>query len=158
MTFADYLAAVALLYLAAVAWPLAVTDIRLHRLPNKYVVPSFGVTAIAQGAAVLIGAPWQQMLAAFCIALTVFVLGLAANRWAGLGMGDVKLLAAIAWALGWWGSGPVICALLAGLGIATVFSLVRMLFQRADLRQAIALGPYLLSGFLLSATAFCTSS
>lgn len=147
MSFADAFAAFGLVYLLLVAWPLAKTDLREHRLPNRLVLPSFVFTLVGQFFASLIGGQWQQMGWALLGAALMFVAGLACNLWAGLGMGDVKLLSAIALALGWWGSGAVVVAILLGLGLAAAATGLLLLAKRTSLNQAIALGPYLLAGF-----------
>ena len=141
-----------LFYLAAVAWPLARTDFREHRLPNRLVLPAFAVSLVSHAFAVISGAPSEQMLWAWLTGFAVFVVSLAANVWAGLGMGDVKLMSAIAVALGWWGSGVVVLALTAGFALAVAVTGLRVLAKRQGggrqaLKQAIPLGPYLLGGF-----------
>ncbi|MFM6979962.1 MAG: prepilin peptidase [Micrococcales bacterium] len=133
-------------YLLAVAWPLAKIDIREHRLPNKLVLPSFAVTLAGQLAAVLVGESWMKIVHALAVALLVFACGLVMNRWAGLGMGDVKLLAAMAFSLGWFSSSAVFYCVFIALVLAGLFVLVRRKFRN----QSIALGPFLIAGFLLS--------
>ena len=144
-------AVLGIIYLLVVACPLASTDIREHRLPNKFVVPSFGFTLIGQLAAVLAGATWLQLLGAFALGLLVFGLALTVNYFGTLGMGDVKLLAAMAFALGWWGSAVVLTSVLLAFILAGLFVLAKVLIKRARFSQAIALGPYLIAGFAVAA-------
>ncbi|MEO0049164.1 MAG: hypothetical protein RL556_496 [Actinomycetota bacterium] len=144
-------AVLGVVYLLVVAWPLAATDIREHRLPNKLVVPSFGFTLIGQLAAVLVGASGLLVLGAFSLGLLVFGLALTVNYFGTLGMGDVKLLAAMAFALGWWGSAAVLTSVLLAFILAGLFVLAKVIFKRARFSQAIALGPYLIAGFATSA-------
>lgn len=140
-------------YLISVAWPLAKIDLAQHRLPNRLVFPAFPVTLIGQLAALALGESWLRLVLALVVAIICFGLGFAANRFAGLGMGDVKLFTAMALALGWWGvSGPVL-ALIVALGLATIVVIWLMVTRKAKIGSSIALGPYLLLG-LIGSTAW----
>lgn len=131
-------------YLLVVAWPLAKTDLREHRLPNRLVLPAFPITLAGQLLAVMWNSNWMQLLHSLAVALLVFAVGLVMNRYAGLGMGDVKLLAAMSLALGWFSSTAVFLGMLVALVLASIAVLIRI--HRAT--SAVPLGPYLLAGFL----------
>src|SRR3954469_4856046 len=80
------------LALAAVAPPLTRVDLAEHRLPNRLVVPAlaagvagFALTLLVSGLTLL------PLLAAVVYAGVLFVLAL----FGGMGMGDVKLAAAL---------------------------------------------------------------
>jgi leader peptidase (prepilin peptidase)/N-methyltransferase len=141
-------AALGILYLLAVAWPLAKTDFKEHRLPNRLVLPAFGVTLVGQLAALLLGDEMQKLWQALSISLLVFSLGLLMNRYAGLGMGDVKLLAAMALSLGWFSGELVFYSVLLASVLATLAVVWLRIRNKATASQAIALGPYLLLGYL----------
>jgi leader peptidase (prepilin peptidase) / N-methyltransferase len=135
-------------YLVLTAWPLAKTDILERRLPNKYVLPSFPITLIGQVIAGFLGAGYINMLWALIVALVVFGVSLLINRLGLLGMGDVKLMSAMALALAWYSPiWPVValglCFLLAGL-----VALALMTTKRIRPGGSMALGPYLIAGFL----------
>jgi leader peptidase (prepilin peptidase)/N-methyltransferase len=138
------------LYLAAVAWPLALIDIRERRLPNRLTLPVFPVTILGQTFAVLIGAEVSRLLVALLSAVISFGFCLALNRYAGLGMGDVKLIAGINLALGWFTPLLPSVAVLIGLVLAGVVSLTMVALRKTRMGSSIALGPYLLVGFLVS--------
>jgi leader peptidase (prepilin peptidase)/N-methyltransferase len=90
------------IYLVAVAWPLTRIDLRERRLPNRLVLPALAITLFGQLLAVLCSAPAPQLLVALACASCAFIGGLLLNRFAGLGMGDVKLITAITLALAWF--------------------------------------------------------
>ncbi|MEN9753394.1 MAG: hypothetical protein RL670_1085 [Actinomycetota bacterium] len=138
------------IYLAAVAWPLTRIDLRERRLPNRLVLPALAITLFGQLLAVLCSAPASKLLVALACATCAFIGGLLLNRFAGLGMGDVKLIAAITFALAWFSPFAPLVALTAGLVAATVSVLVMLLLRKTSMGQSIALGPYLLVGFLFS--------
>lgn len=137
-------------YLLAVAWPLTKIDIREHRLPNRLVLPAFPISIIGQTIASAISNQWLNLTVAIAWALVAFVVGLAANRWASLGMGDVKLISAISLALGWFSFLAPLVALVLAFVIAGVFVLALLTLGKTSLGRSIALGPYLLAGFAVT--------
>jgi leader peptidase (prepilin peptidase) / N-methyltransferase len=150
MTFTDYFAWLGPVYLLAVAWPLSVVDIRERRLPNKFTLPAFPITLFGQLIAVCGGADATRLLLALFAGVLAFSACLALNRYAGLGMGDVKLIAAITFALGWFSPLLPAIAVAIALALAGVVALAMIIRRKANMGSSIALGPYLLLGFALS--------
>jgi len=150
MTLTDYFAWLGPVYLLAVAWPLSVVDIRERRLPNKYTLPAFPITLFGQLIAVCGGADATRLLLALLAGVLAFSACLALNRYAGLGMGDVKLIAAITFALGWFSPLLPAIAVAIALALAGVVALAMIMRRKANMGSSIALGPYLLVGFALS--------
>lgn len=134
-------------YLFAVAWPLAITDIRERRLPNRLVLPAIPITVAGQVLASLGGAPWWPILFALLAALITFGFGLLANLRSGLGMGDVKLMSAMSLALGWFSPMAPFVALSLAFVAAGLWLGLKLLVQKANMGSSVALGPYLLVGF-----------
>jgi leader peptidase (prepilin peptidase)/N-methyltransferase len=135
------LAIVPLLCLAAVTPELARIDVREHRLPNRLVVPALAIGLLASGAqwAATGAFPVWPLVAGGAYA--AFLLVLCALG--GMGMGDVKLGAALglaAWSPSVGVLSPVIAFLLGG-GVSVV------LLARRGRGGRIAFGPYLLAGF-----------
>lgn len=143
-------AALGILYLLAVAWPLAKIDIREHRLPNRLVLPAFPLTFLGQLMALVVGESWRKLVMALALGILVFALSLVMNRFAALGMGDAKLFAAIAFALGWFSPSAVFYCMFLTFVFAALFVLGAKVFRKLSINRAIALGPYILSGFLVS--------
>ena len=133
--------AVSVIYLAAITPWLVWVDIREHRLPNVMVVPGIGAGLLAcagewagTGRAPVVplvaGAAWGAFL------LLLNVVG-------GMGMGDVKLSAALglaSWNLSVAVLSPVLAFLVGGLVSAG-------LLIAGGRGQRIAFGPFLLGGF-----------
>jgi len=134
-------------YLVATAWPLAKTDIKQRRLPNKYVLPAFPITWFGQLLAGVFGAGFLNMLWAFIAGVVTFGISLLINRLGLLGMGDVKLMTAMALALGWYS--PLLPIVSLGLSflIAGIVALGLLVLKRIKLGGSMPLGPYLLVGF-----------
>jgi leader peptidase (prepilin peptidase)/N-methyltransferase len=97
-----------------------------------------------------LGAGWFNLLAALACCLLALLIGLAANRWATLGMGDVKLIAAISLSLGWFSFFAPLIAVVLAFVIACVVVLVMVALRKTTLGSSFALGPYLLVGFVVT--------
>jgi leader peptidase (prepilin peptidase)/N-methyltransferase len=138
------------LYLIAVAWPLSRIDMREHRLPNRLVLPAFPITLAGEVIASAISNNWANLGVALAACVISFAIGLAANHWASLGMGDVKLISATTLALGWFSFISPLVALAIAFLSASLVVLVLIALRRASLGSAVALGPYLLVGFVLT--------
>lgn len=135
------------IYLIVVAWPLALTDIRERRLPNRLVLPAIPITVLGQVIASAESSRWWSILFALLTALITFGLGLLANLRGGLGMGDVKLMTAMSLALGWFSPMAPFLALSMAFLSAGIWLAIKLLAQKTNMGSSVALGPYLLVGF-----------
>jgi leader peptidase (prepilin peptidase)/N-methyltransferase len=135
-------------YLVVAAWPLAKTDIRERRLPNKYVLPAFPITWLGQLLASVTGAGFLNMLWALLAGVVTFGVSLTVNRMGLLGMGDVKLMTVMALSLGWFSPLLPIIALGISFLMAGVAALWLLLRKKLELGGSMPLGPYLIAGFL----------
>lgn len=134
-------------YLLGVSLPLAITDIREHRLPNKLVLPAFPIALVSWLVLATVLNQWANFFLALGSGVVLFVLGMGVNRFGTLGMGDVKLMGVMALIIGWF-SWPL--ALLVPV-VAMVFVLatigVRVLVRKIGLPTTLPLGPHLLISF-----------
>ena len=144
----ELLALIPALYLLAVAWPLAVIDLREHRLPNRLVLPAYPIALLAQLVASMVSMDWARFVFAFLCSLSVLVIGIAANYFDVLGMGDVKLAGALALVLGYFNLYLPIVAI--GLAFVLAFGVIIVLMFRGKVKigTSIPLGPYLLLSFI----------
>lgn len=138
------------MYLLAVAWPLARTDIREHRLPNKYTLPLLPIALVGQALAASFTGQWSRLGVALGWAVVAFVVGLGINRMGTLGMGDVKLITGMSLSLGWFTPVAPLLALCAAFALATLVVLFLFATRKARMGSSIALGPYLLAGFVIA--------
>ena len=157
-----------IVYLIAVAWPLARTDWLERRLPNSLTLPGLWLALTAQTAASMLlgfdsiahgGEGWlgfANQMAALSVGFAVFASSLVAHVWAGLGMGDVKLVSVIALSLGWFSPWSPLLALFCGLAAAVVWVVVGFATGRTKLRSTLALGPWLLAGFVVAVVVLAT--
>lgn len=148
--FANFFAALGSVYLLSITIPLVRIDIREHRLPNALVLPTYPITFAGQ----IIGSwmlnEWQRFFFSVSAGVISLLIGLAANRFASLGMGDVKLIAAAAMSLAWYHPVSPMIFLFLGFLIACVVVFAMLLIGKTTLTNAIALAPYLLAGFVLT--------
>ncbi len=130
------------------SWPLAKIDFLERRLPNKYVLPAFPITWTGQLLAGVWGAGFTNMLWALAAALATFILTFLINRLGLLGMGDVKLMSAMALALGWYS--PLLPVIALGLAflIAGLVASTLLVSKKMTMGGSMPLGPYLIAGFL----------
>ena len=122
--------------------PLAVAaavDAGCHILPDPLLLIASGI-ALAS----LPMAEASQALAALATGAGAGAAGWIMNRLTSFGLGDAKLLAV----LGLWIGDPVrlLAGVFAALAAAALFSLALMMARRANLKSAIALGPWLCAG------------
>lgn len=141
---------IGIIYLLAVAWPLARIDIREHRLPNRLVLPAFPVIAFGQLVAATLTGQWWNFAFSLLTGIGALVIGVLANHAAGLGMGDVKLIAAIAFALGWYSPLIPLVSVFIAFVVASIAILALFALGKSKLQSNVALGPYLLIGFAVS--------
>ncbi len=143
-------AALGSLYLIAVSLPLSRIDIQERRLPNRLVLPALPISLCGQLAASAISNQWLNFGFSIMAGVTAFVIGLAANRWASLGMGDVKLITAISLSLGWFSFMAPLVAVMVAFVIASLVIVALFMLGTTTMGQSIALGPYLLAGFAVT--------
>ncbi|WP_462186055.1 MULTISPECIES: prepilin peptidase [unclassified Frankia] len=142
----------AYVYLAVVGVWLAVIDLRVHRLPDHLVLPSYPVLAGLFGLAALVTAEPDRLLRAGVAAAAVWMifLGVHCLPRAGLGRGDVKVSGLLGGALGWLGWPSVVFGLFAGVVLGGLWASALLVAGRVGRHDRIAYGPFLLAGTLLA--------
>lgn len=136
--------------------PLAVIDLREHRLPNRLTLAMFVALAGLLVADAGITSDWQRLGAAALgsLAMTALylLLALVPN---GMGMGDVKLAASIGLLCAWWSWSAWAFALFAAFAVGGVMAIIQLV-RRRDRRAHLAFGPAMLVGCVLAAVAAIT--
>ncbi len=137
-------------YLLLASVPLVVTDIREHRLPNRFTYPAIllafagtGFTALSQGAHL-------ELISAHLSSSATFGIGYLLAKYASFGMGDVKLITATNHLLAWFSPWLVLFALTASFVLASLVSLFGLISRKLSWQTPVAMGPYLLAGFFMS--------
>lgn len=138
--------------MAAAGTALTVIDLRVHRLPDYLVFPSYAVGLVGFGVAAIVdGTPWNYLRALAAMALVYvafFVLHLINPR--GLGYGDVKLSGVLGLYLGYLGWPIVALGLLLGFFVNGLVSAVLLVSGRAKRGTELPFGPFLLGGALVA--------
>ena len=134
-------------YLLAVSGPLIITDIREHRLPNKLVLPAIPIAFVSWLVLAITLNLWANLFIALSCGVGIFALGVLANHFGRIGMGDVKLAFALSLVVGWfsWPLAlliPVFALLLILVSVAYL-----VLIRKTGVPQTIAFGPHLIIAF-----------
>lgn len=138
----------AYLWFVAVALTLALTDIDVHRLPNRILYPSTAVGA----ALLLIAAIIDGDLGMFARAVGggafyfVLFLLLALVARGGFGMGDVKLAFFLGLFLAYQSWDVLGAGIALGIAVGGVWAIVLLVTRRADRKAKIPFGPAMILG------------
>lgn len=146
-------AAAAVMLLAPAGLTLAVVDADVHRLPNAITLPAVPVVLGLLTLAAATNGRWEDLRRALVAMLVVggaFVLVSLLLGARGIGMGDAKLMLALAPLLGWHGWAPVLVGTYAAFLVGGGVALVLLLARRAERSSRIAFGPYLVLGATLA--------
>jgi leader peptidase (prepilin peptidase)/N-methyltransferase len=138
----------AFLYAAAIAVALTVVDIRLHRLPDAIVLPSYVVVGVLLVVAAAAAGEWGDLVRALIggtILLVAYFLMVLAYP-AGMGLGDVKLAGILGALLGWVGWGALAVGAFGAFVLGGAFALVLVLMRRAGRGSGIPFGPWMMLG------------
>jgi len=145
---AKFVVLVALLWLAAASIALTAIDLEVRRLPDRIVFPTVLVLVVLFAAAsALVGDPWPALRALIGGAsLCAFYLLLLVVSRGGMGLGDVKLAAALGLAMGWIGWDALIVGALAAFVLGGVLGIALLAARRARRRTAVPFGPWMIAG------------
>jgi leader peptidase (prepilin peptidase)/N-methyltransferase len=140
----------AYVYLAAVGVPLAMIDFRARRLPDRIILPSYGVVGAALTFASLAEGAFAALVRAVVAMAVLFAAYFAVSaltRGAAVGFGDVKLAGLLGLSLGWAGWDQVVFGVFAAHALAGLVVAGLALRGRAWRGRTVAFGPFLLAGW-----------
>lgn len=131
--------------------PLALLDLRTHRLPNRGVFPLAGALAGYWCAVAVVTGQWQLLLQATGSAIAITAIALLIGMIGTLAGGDIKLMLAIGLLTGWVSWMLPLYALAAGYLLAWPHAALRLWQRRRGLVDGtrIPFGPYLIGGAAL---------
>ena len=141
----------AYLYLAAIGIALAAIDLDVQRLPDRIVLPSYGIAVLLLLPAAVAGPGWGAAARGLAAAA-----GLGAFYWLlsriprGMGMGDVKLAPLLGLYLGWLGWSSLAVGAFTGFLLGGIVGVVLMAARVANRRSRIPFGPFMLAGTFLA--------
>ena len=157
-------------WLAICAVPLIFTDLAVSRLPDPLTAAAYAGTAAllllaaatasgstasaAVGSAAAGGHPasWSALARALLggLALAGFYLLLMIISPSGMSLGDVKLAASLGTLLAWFGWRVLIAGGAAGFLLGGLSGVVLLASRRADRKQLIPFGPFMMAGTFLA--------
>lgn len=128
------------------AW-LALVDLATYRLPDRLVIPLYGVAIVGLGwTTIASGDPGRLLVAVITGAAVLagyFILGLITGR---LGLGDVKLAGLIGLTLGWAGPAQTALGALGGFAVGAIVALGLLITRRATRTSDFPFGPSMIIG------------
>ncbi|MFI6802645.1 prepilin peptidase [Streptosporangium canum] len=135
-------------WLAVVAVALVFVDAAVHRLPDRLTLAAYLGTAGLLTATALLGGRFDDLLGAGLggLALAAFYLVLFLVNPAGMGLGDVKLAAALGTALGWLGWDALVAGAFLGFLAGGLYGVALMILRRAGRKSEIPFGPFMVVG------------
>ena len=136
-------------YLLLASVPLVLTDIREHRLPNRFTYPAILLAFAGTGFAASSQGAYLELIFAHLSSTATFGIGYLLAKYASVGMGDVKLITATNHLLAWFSPWLVLFALTASFVLASLVSLLGLLSRKISWQSPVAMGPYLLAGFFM---------
>lgn len=151
MLFLSILELSTILVVFALAYPLAITDIREHRLPNKFTMPALAYSTIVFFISGVIQLDLKRVMFALVVMVATLGFGYLLSSLDLLGFGDSKFLANSNLILCWFNPVLAIFALTLGFGIGAIGSLILLARKRIGFKDSVALGPYLILGFCVTA-------
>jgi leader peptidase (prepilin peptidase)/N-methyltransferase len=140
-----------LLAMLAASLPLAIIDIREHRLPNPSTYSLSAISFLGTALASFASSDWERWLIASGLNLGITAIGVLLYLLKGFGLGDVKLLFAINQILGYFSPWLVLVSLTIALLTSAGFSLAGVLMGKLKWKDRIAFGPFLILGYAVLA-------
>jgi len=127
---------------------LGAVDIVHHRLPDSLTLPALPISAaVVISTEILAPSTGSLLVAGWCAAAATGVFwALAAVAPRAMGLGDVKLIPALALLTGYLSVPTTVLAVLLAFVLGAVVALAGMSLRRLSMTSAIAFGPFLLAG------------
>lgn len=137
--------------LAVLGVVLAALDHATRCLPNRLIGATYVAVFLPLITDVVVTGDLGQLGRALLSALSVLLAHALLYGFGGLGGGDLKLVGVLAAALGWINWQAVVTGLGIGWALAVVYVIITLIVPRKLRRPDIALGPFLITGTLITA-------
>jgi leader peptidase (prepilin peptidase) / N-methyltransferase len=142
----------AYLYFAAAGLALAVIDLDHQRLPDKIVLPSYGVVAVLLTIASASTHDWWALARATIGAAALFgcYFAIAFAHPAGMGFGDVKLAGLLGGVLAYLSWATLAVGAFGGFLLGAVGGISMLASGRGNRKTAIPFGPFMIAAAILA--------
>lgn len=139
----------AYLFFGALCVAVTAIDVRIHKIPDRFVFPSFVLAGLLLTVASIFGGQWVDMGRALACALVGYAMFYLLSLTGGMGLGDVKLAAILGAYCGWLGWSTAGAGVIFAFVTGGVWATILVLTRKAHRQTAIAFGPWLCVGALL---------
>jgi leader peptidase (prepilin peptidase)/N-methyltransferase len=150
--FSNWTPALLWLTLAAFGIPLVIIDITLHRLPDALTTSLLAISSLIIIGDAIIDSRYSRLLPSLIggIGLCAFYLALAIISRGGMGMGDVKLAAALGVIAGYFGARTILISTFSAFILGSIIGIALMLVGKAGRKTVIPFGPFMIVGEAIS--------
>lgn len=131
---------------------LSIIDLQTHRLPNRLVALFTACEVAILGVLSWVAADLGRMINALGVAtatLGIYLVLFLLSRGA-FGMGDVKFAFPLGLCIGWFAPKFWLTSILVTFLLAGLVAVIGILFKKINRNTAIAFGPFMFAGTLLS--------
>lgn len=140
------------LAIAYIGGVLAIVDVQYRRLPDRLVLPLIGAVAVLLLLPAAVDGSWgfylRGLLGLLVMSAAYFLLAVINPD--GMGLGDVKLAAALGLALGFSGWTYVLVGFMCAFVLGALVSIALMVAGRATRKTKIPFGPFMVVGAILT--------
>ncbi|GGS85460.1 prepilin peptidase [Planobispora rosea] len=135
-------------WLAVLCAVLAFVDLAVRRLPDRFTIAACLGTGGLLAVAAASGGRWGDLLGAGLggLALAAFYLLLFLVNPAGMGLGDVKLAAALGVGLGWFGWDILVAGAFFGFLAGALYGVALIAVRRGNRKSEFPFGPFMIIG------------
>jgi len=139
-------------YVAGMAIPVLIIDLKEHRVPNKVVMPLLLLTLLCWLTLAVWQGKWAELGLSVLVFLGLMFMGIILNYFDWLGMGDVKCMATLGLIIAWFSvpASLIFPLIVFGLSLFIVFGallLDAIGLINLDRTKTVPLYPYIIVAF-----------
>jgi leader peptidase (prepilin peptidase)/N-methyltransferase len=140
------------LILTIFAIPLAIIDLKVHRLPNSLnysmFVTLFAAITVKSFSDKSLTALFDSLTQSFALALFYLIIRLLSRG--GMGVGDIKLALSIGLVSGYFGKFMIFTSAYAAFILGTVVAILMIFLKKGNRKSAIPFGPFMITGIFVA--------
>ena len=132
----------------AASVPLTATDIREHRLPNRFTYPLAITALLGTLVATALSGEWFRFGVALGVNLLISLALFPLVLKEAFGMGDLKLMLSGNQLLGYLSPPSLLLGICLAFTLGSLYGIAKRLVSKGSFKDSIPFGPFLLVGYL----------